>query len=183
MEAALAVFTERPYADVTLADIAAAADVTVESLRGRFATKQELYLAAVEAAAAALVAATRIDPALEPLDRLERGLEAFLDHALAHRAAYIALMRDAVGADERVRAAVDETRERLRERIFVNLCADSRTERMRTKLRGWIANVEAATLDWLEQGGGDRKSFLGAARRSLLLAKDGTHLINPIGVP
>ena len=48
---------------------------------------------------------------------------------------------------------------------------------MRTKLRSWVAGVEAATLDWLEQGSGDRTAFIGAARESLLRAKSGYDFI------
>jgi len=177
VEAALAAFTERPYEDVSFDDIAAAAGVTAETARGQFVTKQDLYVAAIETAVANLVCETRIDTDMEPLERLSRGVDAFLDFVEAHRKPYVAIMRDAVGVDPQVTATIERAREQLRERLFAGLCGDSQTERMRTKLRGWVAGVEAATLDWLEQGSGDRTAFIGAARESLLRAKSGYDFI------
>ena len=178
--AALAAFTAEPYADVSCAGIAAAAGVSEETLATLFPTKQALYAAAMEASCARLVgaveAATDVDAGLAPLERLERGLDAFLDYVSAHAASYVALMRDAVGVDAHVAAVVEESRETLRARLFAGLCGKAKTERMQSQLQRWVAAVETATLEWLAAGQGDRTTFLGEAREALLVAK-----LGPIG--
>lgn len=48
LEAAIALFGERLYDDVSLADVASAADVTVQTVLRRFASKEGLTQAAIE---------------------------------------------------------------------------------------------------------------------------------------
>ena len=49
VESGLALFTERPFSEVSLADVARAAGVSDVEMERHFATKQDLYLAAVQA--------------------------------------------------------------------------------------------------------------------------------------
>jgi AcrR family transcriptional regulator len=137
-------FGERAYDEISIDDIAAAAEVSKGLLYHYFEGKRGLYVATLEAEAATLLAETEPDP-----DELDSGLDAYLDYVETHRPGWLALMRGGVGSDAQVSAIVERTRQAIVDRLAAT--AGDRPL-MRTAMRGWVGMVEAAATDWVERG-------------------------------
>ena len=145
-------FAERTYDDVSIDDIARAAGISKGLLYHYFPTKRDLYVAGLSEIANELVAAIIAVPQdLPPLDRVRRGLDAYLSHIQRHGKAFVSLMRGGIGSDPEVVDVVEGVRTRLFERFLTGppftgvFTGDVRFE---TAVRGWIGFVEAATIDW-----------------------------------
>lgn len=144
------VFSQRPFDDVSIDDIAAAAGISKNLLYHYFAGKRELFLAVVAEAAERMLAATEPDLSLDPRERLGVSLDAHLTYALEHAQGYIALMRGA-GADEEVHAIVSAAQDRVVERTLPTLpFPGGAPPEVPLALRGWLGMVDALTIHWLE---------------------------------
>jgi AcrR family transcriptional regulator len=150
LAAAEEVFVERPYDEVSIDDIAAAADISKNLLYHYFTGKRELYLAVIRDASDRMLAATAPDLALDPMDRLRASLDAHLDYASAHEKGYIALMRGA-GADQDVLAIITAAQDHVVDRTLATLpFPDGAPPEVPLALRGWIGLVDNLTVHWLE---------------------------------
>jgi len=152
LELAKAQFSTRAYDDVSIDDLAREAKISKGLLYHYFPTKRDLYVAGLSEIANELVAAIIAVPQdLPPLDRVRRGLDAYLSHIQRHAKAYVSLMRGGIGSDPEVAEVVEGVRARLFERFLTGppftglFTGDARFE---TTIRGWIGFVEAATIDW-----------------------------------
>lgn len=151
IEVGMDLFSHHPYEEVAIDDIAAAADISKGLLYYYFPTKHNFYAAVVQYAAEQLLAETKADPTLPPLERLRSGLNAYFSYAQRHARAYTALLRG-VGGDEEIATIVDTVRQTFAQRIFESLSQDMpHTPVSRIAVRGWIGFVEAASIDWLEE--------------------------------
>src|SRR5436190_10715426 len=168
-------FDERPYDEISIDDIAATAGISKGLLYHYFAGKRALYLSVVRAEADRLRAATEAE------GDLRAGLDTFLDYVEGRATAWSALVRGGVGADREVARIVEDTRTAIVERVARDLWGSRRPvpAALRTAVRGWQGFVEAATLDWLEDGTLKRD----ALRELLALALEGAvaaaHAIDP----
>jgi AcrR family transcriptional regulator len=152
LELAKVQFSTRAYDDVSIDDLAREAKISKGLLYHYFPTKRDLYVAGLSEIANELVAAIIAVPQdLPPLDRVRRGLDAYLSHIQRHAKAYVSLMRGGIGSDPEVVDVVEGVRTRLFERFLTGppftglFTGDARFE---TTIRGWIGFVEAATIDW-----------------------------------
>lgn len=161
----LRAFSDRPYDEMSIGDLARAAKISKGLLYHYFPTKRDFYVATVREAARRLLAETETDASLSPLERLDRGLAAYLDFAERHRKAYVALLRGGVGADAEVVTVIEETRERMLERMVRDV--PGRSESVTLALRGWIGFVEATSIDWLENRSVPRSDLLAMWTRLL----------------
>src|SRR5205823_14099933 len=109
----ISIFSERPYDDVSIDDLAAAAGVSKGLLYHYFRTKRDFYVAAIEQASEQLLAQTMTSRDLPPEERLRISLETYLDFVERHGQAYVALMRGGIGADPEVAKLLDKTRGRI----------------------------------------------------------------------
>ncbi|GAA2398129.1 TetR/AcrR family transcriptional regulator [Actinomadura vinacea] len=151
IEAALQLFSARPPEDVSIDDVAAAAGASRALVYHYFGGKYELYLAALGSAAKRL--AVLLEPPTEgrPLERLQISLERYFDFVESHAAGFTALLRG--GPADRsgeVGEIVDGMRRLLLERILHAIDVESPQPILRITLRSWMASVETAGLDWLE---------------------------------
>jgi AcrR family transcriptional regulator len=183
-------FGRAPYDDVSIDAIAESAGISKGLLYHYFPTKKAFYAACVRAAAADLVRRTepaghrcgggggggggegreRGEPAdLPPFEELRAALDAYLEYARAHAAAYTTLMRSGVGVDREIARIVDETRELFIARLTSKIWPDDdavaaargaapaashplalpRTALVKVALRGWVGFCEAVSLAWL----------------------------------
>src|SRR3954454_23421821 len=87
VDAALELFTERGFDDVSMDEIAARAGITKPMLYSYFGSKEGLYLACIERAARPMIAALRAAVVVEsaPDRRLWAGVRAFLGWVEEHR--------------------------------------------------------------------------------------------------
>jgi AcrR family transcriptional regulator len=149
LAACLHLIGTRPWVEVSMAEVAAAAGVSKPLLYHYFATKADLYLAAVRSAADDLSQATRTDPTLPPDRRLLQALTAHLDWIDAHSLAYRAVLQGGISSDLRVQAIVEASRAETIRRLADGCEFDVLSPARRIALRGWVGFTEAACLDWL----------------------------------
>lgn len=173
LELGKSLFNERPYDEISIDDIASAAKISKGLLYHYFPSKKDFYVATVRAAAEEMIARTRPPDDLPPPEKLERGLDAYLDFVELHAGAYRALMRSGASVDEAIADVVEETRGTFARRIAeegLNLREPRPV--VRIALRAWIGFVEAASLDWLEKRDVERamlRAMLGAALTNALM--------------
>lgn len=149
MDACLHLIGTRPWDEVSMAKVAAAAGVSKPLLYHYFSTKSELYRATVRSAAAELSTATRPDPALPVGPRLLAALGAHLDWIDEHALAYRAILQGGISSDGEVQAIVEHSRADVVSRLAEAFGFTELAPAQRIALRGWVGFLEGACLDWL----------------------------------
>jgi AcrR family transcriptional regulator len=151
------VFTDRPYDEVSIDDIAATAGISKGLLYHYFPSKRDFYVAVIRSAADEMQALTEPDPTLEPRERLAAALERYLEYVETHARGYATVLRAGIGSDPAVAEIVEEVRGamvvRLLDDLPVTPAGEDPPVALRVAVRGWVGFVEAASLDWLEHGG------------------------------
>lgn len=167
----------RPYDEVSIEEIAAAAGVSKGLLYHYFPTKKDFVLAALRRGEDELAALTAPDPNLPPADRLSAGLDRFLDFVEEHPAAYKAIFRGRGGGDAEIEATLEENRQRRLGALIDALggweaapVEIEPTALLETALQGWIFFVEGAVLRWLERGDVKRADLRELLEQALLAA-------------
>src|SRR3954465_11440836 len=151
------IFSERPFDEVSIAGIAAAAGISKGLLYHYFPSKRDFYVAVIRSAADEMQALTEPDPALEPGERLAAALERYLEYVETHARGYATVLRAGIGSDPAVADIVDEVRGAVVAPLLEDLPGGGGPPpALRVAVRGWVGFVEAASLDWLEHRGLDR---------------------------
>ncbi|KAA6214005.1 TetR/AcrR family transcriptional regulator [Streptomyces albofaciens JCM 4342] len=153
LTAALGLFAQRAPEDVSLDDVANAAEVSRPLVYRYFpGGKQQLYEAALRSAADILEGCFD-EPEEGPLTRrLGRALDRYLAFVDEHDAGFSALLQGgSVVETARTSAIVDEVRRTAAEQILHHLGAPAPSPRLRMAVRTWITAVEAASLIWLDE--------------------------------
>jgi AcrR family transcriptional regulator len=148
------IFSERPFDDVSIDDIAAAAGISKGLLYHYFPSKRDFYVAVVRHSADEMQAITETDPALEPLERLADGLDRYLEYVATHARGFATVLRAGIGSDPEVAAIVEGVRAAMAHRILEDVSdgGASPPAALRIAVRGWVGFAEAASLEWLERG-------------------------------
>lgn len=152
LHAALENFSQRPYAEVTVGDIARSAGVAHGLLSHHFNGKESLYAEAVREIDRRLRAAAKIDGDGPVLERLRRHLIAHLEFLAEHEdAALNLILRRAEGTDVAWEAFEATRREGLRA-ICRLLGLDADEPALQLPLRGFAAACDETALLWLKSG-------------------------------
>ncbi|WP_044368340.1 TetR/AcrR family transcriptional regulator [Streptomyces natalensis] len=154
LAAALGLFAQRAPEDVSLDDVATAAEVSRPLVYRYFpGGKQQLYEAALRSAADQLERCFA-EPESGPLThRLSHALDRYLAFVDEHDAGFSALLQGgSVVETSRTTAIVDEVRRAAAEQILRHLGEPEPGLRLRMTVRMWITAVEAASLIWLDEG-------------------------------
>ncbi|GAA0406971.1 TetR/AcrR family transcriptional regulator [Streptomyces luteireticuli] len=154
IRAALGLFAHRPPEDVSLDDVAVAAEVSRPLVYRYFpGGKTQLYEAALGSAAAELTECFAV-PQEGPLTvRLAAALDRYLAFVDEHDAGFSALLRSgSVVATSRTGAIVDGVRRSAAGHILTHLRVPEPGVRLRMAVRTWITAVEGASLTWLDEG-------------------------------
>ncbi|NBM17772.1 TetR/AcrR family transcriptional regulator [Streptomyces sp. GC420] len=154
LDAALSLFAQRAPEEVSLDDVATAAEVSRPLVYRYFpGGKQQLYEAALRSAADELESCFA-EPREGPLTtRLSRALDRYLAFVDEHDAGFSALLQGgSVAETSRTSAIVDEVRRDAAEQILLHMDVTEPGLRLRMTVRTWIAAVEAASLIWLDEG-------------------------------
>ena len=163
LDAALRIYAERPYAEVSTSELAREAGVARGLLNHYFGTKRELYLTALrilltipEEAAADLPGHTRAERAAAAVDW-------FLDTVATRRGLWLTVGVGGVGGDPEVDRVVEEADETAADRVITALVpghdpvADPATDVvLRARVRAYFGLVRAASREWLVRGSLDR---------------------------
>lgn len=144
-------FTEAPYDDVSIEQIADAAGVSKNLLYRYFGGKRDLYVEAIRAATQEILARTEPDTRLEPIERLRTSIEQHLGYVEEHATGYIKLLRGAAG-DGEVEAIVAEARSRVVDRTLASMPLNGATPPpgLALALHGWVAFIDEVSIKWLE---------------------------------
>jgi len=146
----LRLFSDRPYDELVLDDIAAEAGVAKGLVHYYFGSKRGYYVAIVKAAAAEMRERLDPDPALPPAGRLRRSLDAYLRYVDEHSAGYRTLLGGGIGSDPEVLAIRDAERAFVMDLILDGLdLSGPPAPALRTALEGWLSFVEGVSLEWL----------------------------------
>ena len=176
---------DKPYDQLSIDDIAAAAGISKGLLYHYFPSKRDYLLEVVRATAAGIRAATTPDPALSPIEQLESSIDGFIDFAEEHARGYAALFSPGAGGDEEIAAPMDQSREIYLAGLFEAMERayglkpgnGARSAALRTAMQGYLSFVEGAVLRWLERHELERrdlrelliKAYGGAVRAALEL--------------
>ena len=159
LRAAGDLFSQHPYADVSVADIAAAAGVSPPLIVFHFGTKKTLYLAVLAATADAIRAGLAELDGPPSIDRLRAGVRFYAGYAHTHRAGFLSLLR---GGQESAEAAaiVESVRAGLATQIRAGLAtahpALAANPLTPMAVRAHLGYVDAAILHWLGLPGDQR---------------------------
>jgi AcrR family transcriptional regulator len=150
LEAALELFGDNDYDDVSMDEIAEAAGVSHGLLFQYFGSKKGLYVAGVDKLVEEFRRRTEPDPSLPPPERLRAGLRAYVDWVAEHPRGFRSLMTQGSGFRE-VRERMERQRwEGIGGRLSAGLGVDPTKPAVRIGLRAWQGYVESATLAWLD---------------------------------
>jgi AcrR family transcriptional regulator len=145
-------FSERPFDEVSIDDIAAAAGISKGLLYHYFPSKRDFYVAVVRHSADEMQVVTETDPDLPPLERLSAGLDRYLEYVETHARGYATVLRAGIGSDPEVAAIVEDVRAAMAGRILDDLPVKGQPPPgLRIAVRGWVGFAEAASLEWLER--------------------------------
>lgn len=153
LTAALGLFAHRTPEEVSLDDVAAAADVSRPLVYRYFpGGKTQLYEAALRSAADDLELCFA-EPQSGPLTRrLAAALDRYLAFVDEHDAGFSALLQGgSVVETSRTGAIVDGVRRAAARQILAHLQVREPGIRLRMMVRTWITAVEGASLTWLDE--------------------------------
>jgi len=148
LDTAHRLFAQRGYSAVTMDEVARAVNVTKPLLYAYFGNKERLYIACMERAGDAMLAAVgaAVERAGSPADALRDGLHAFFAFVDEDRDAWRVLFDETLPAQGEVTARVDQYRKRLLRIIAesqlvllppeLRLRAATRTDALATALLG-----------------------------------------------
>jgi AcrR family transcriptional regulator len=153
------IFSERPFDDVSIDDIAAAAGISKGLLYHYFPSKRDFYVAVVRHSADEMQAITETDPELEPREALAAGLDRYLEYVATHARGFATVLRAGIGSDPEVAAIVEGVRAAMARRILDDVANGEPSPAIRIAVRGWVGFAEAASLEWLERGALSREEL------------------------
>jgi AcrR family transcriptional regulator len=172
----------RPYDEVSIGEIAAAAEVSKGLLYHYFPTKKDFVIAALRRGEDELEELTAPDPDVPPAAQLAAGLDRFLDFVEGHAAAYVAIFRSRGGGDPEIEATLEANRQRRLGALIDALARwesspveVKRTPLLETALQGWIFFVEGAVLRWLERRDLERDELHELLRQALIASLASAH--------
>ncbi len=160
MRTALRLFSELPYEEVSVDQIAAEAGVAKGLLYYHFGSKRGLYATGLARLAAdmreQMLDAIAVGE-MSSMGSLECAFDAHLSYIEERSAGYRALLGSA-GAHPEVRAILEQ--ERTFHREFIEECLPPEVPRgaaLTVALKGWLHFVDGAVLAWLEGGALERQ--------------------------
>lgn len=165
-------FTDQAYEDITMAQIAKAAGVSKPLLYHYFASKIDLFKAAVAEHADELRQLLKAPPGHTPAEQLAHALDAYLAWIEQHERTWTKLIQSTTTLPQ-ARQFVDEFRSRTLVELAQGLTGDLQPKpALRTALRGWLGYIDAAILDWTAH-----HDLTRAQLRDLLLAAFGAAVL------
>ncbi|MFH9984524.1 TetR/AcrR family transcriptional regulator [Streptomyces luteogriseus] len=168
-------FSESPYDDVWIEQVAEIAGVSRGLLYHYFPTKRDFFAAVVERESERMLRMTAAVPGVPVREQLAAGLETFLEYVEAHAHGYRAFHRADAAGDQAVRRVYRRALAAQERQILAALAADpefgpafeGRPE-VRLAVRGWLAFTTAVCLEWLRGTESGREQVRELCTRALL---------------
>ncbi|MBQ1091924.1 TetR/AcrR family transcriptional regulator [Streptomyces sp. B93] len=152
LRAALDSFSERPYAEVTVGDIARSAGVAHGLLSHHFNGKDGLFAEAVREMDRQLRDATRVPAEGSAAERLRHHFAAHLRFLADHEHAAVNLVLRRAEATDVAWEAFESARREGRRTVCALLGLDAGTPSLALPLRGFTAACDEMALQWLREG-------------------------------
>lgn len=175
-------FLERPYSEVSMADLAAEAGVARGLLHHYFGSKRDLYLDVMRG----LIQVPRIPlptdrEELQDLDIWGHSVEGWMRLMEANRDLWLAATAaGATGNDPELQEILDASRELMADRVLEALGLDPATadDALRGLVRGFGGLAEEVTREWLDRGRLTRAQTKALLRTSLPALLE--HVLPPV---
>ncbi|MFE7899345.1 TetR/AcrR family transcriptional regulator [Streptomyces sp. NPDC057424] len=168
-------FSESPYDDVWIEQVAEIAGVSRGLLYHYFPTKRDFFAAVVERESERMLRMTAAVPGLPVREQLAAGLETFLEYVQAHAHGYRAFHRADAAGDQAVRRVYQRALAAQERQILTALAADpefgpafEERPEVRLAVRGWLAFTTAVCLEWLRGTELSREQVRELCARALL---------------
>ncbi|MGW7402606.1 TetR/AcrR family transcriptional regulator [Streptomyces sp. NPDC054833] len=168
-------FSESPYGDVWIEQVAEIAGVSRGLLYHYFPTKRDFFAAVVERESERMLRMTAAVPGVPVREQLTAGLDTYLQYVEAHAHGYRAFHRADAAGDQAVRRVYQRALAAQEQQILAALSADpefgplfeARPE-VRLAVRGWLAFTTAVCLEWLRGSDLTRDQVRDLCARALL---------------
>ncbi|MER5748693.1 TetR/AcrR family transcriptional regulator [Streptomyces sp. NPDC002088] len=168
-------FSESPYDDVWIEQVAEIAGVSRGLLYHYFPTKRDFFAAVVERESERMLRMTSAVPGVPVREQLTAGLDAYLEYVETHAHGYRAFHRADAAGDQSVRRVYQRALAAQEKQILAALGADPEfgplfEERpdVRLAVRGWLAFTTAVCLEWLRGQDLTREQVRDLCARALL---------------
>ncbi|MDV7217029.1 TetR/AcrR family transcriptional regulator [Streptomyces prunicolor] len=168
-------FSEDPYDDVWIEQVAEIAGVSRGLLYHYFPTKRDFFAAVVERESERMLQLTAAVPGVPAREQLAVALDTYLEYVHTHAHGYRAFHRADAAGDQTVRRVYQRALAAQERQILAALAADPEFgpavgERPDTKLavRGWLAFTTAVCLEWLRGPELSREQVRDLCARALL---------------
>ena len=168
-------FSESPYDEVWIEQVAEIAGVSRGLLYHYFPTKRDFFAAVVERESERMLQMTAAVPGVPAREQLAVALDTYLEYVHTHAHGYRAFHRADAAGDQTVRRVYQRALAAQERQILAALAADPEfgpavEERPDTKLavRGWLAFTTAVCLEWLRGPELSREQVRDLCARALL---------------
>ncbi|MET8782239.1 TetR/AcrR family transcriptional regulator [Streptomyces sp. NPDC004096] len=168
-------FSENPYDDVWIEQVAEIAGVSRGLLYHYFPTKRDFFAAVVERESARMLRMTAAAPGIPLREQLTAGLDTFLSYVAEHAHGFRAFHRADAAGDQAVRKVYRQSLAAQERQILAALAADPEfgsvpDERpdLEVAVRGWLAFTTAVCLEWLRGAELSREQVRDLCARALL---------------
>ncbi|MER5452911.1 TetR/AcrR family transcriptional regulator [Streptomyces sp. NPDC002766] len=168
-------FSESPYDDVWIEQVAEIAGVSRGLLYHYFPTKRDFFLAVVERESERMLQMTEAVPGVPAREQLTANLDIFLEYVHAHAHGFRAFHRADAAGDQAVRRVYQRALGAQERQILAALARDpelgpiaqARPD-LRLAVRGWLAFTTAVCLEWLRGSELTREQVRDLCARALL---------------
>ncbi|MET7886978.1 TetR/AcrR family transcriptional regulator [Streptomyces avermitilis] len=168
-------FSESPYDEVWIEQVAEIAGVSRGLLYHYFPTKRDFFAAVVERESGRMLRMTAAAPGIPVREQLGAGLDVFLEYVEAHAHGFRAFHRADAAGDQAVRTVYRRALAAQERQILAALAADPEIGRspeeepeLRIAVRGWLAFTTAVCLEWLRGAELTREQVRDLCARALL---------------
>jgi AcrR family transcriptional regulator len=156
LESGRALFSTRPYDELSMAAIAREAGISKALLYHYFPSKQAYFMATMNESAQALAERVRPDASAPISEQLHSALTVWLDWVEANQEGYGKLLQSANGVAE-VREIMDGVRDATIKLILDRLLAGApAAPELRAAVCGWLWFMDGVLLDWVRRADYDR---------------------------
>ncbi|MFC5213714.1 TetR/AcrR family transcriptional regulator [Streptomyces coerulescens] len=168
-------FSESPYDEVWIEQVAEIAGVSRGLLYHYFPNKRDFFAAVVERESARMLRMTAAVPGIPVREQLGAGLDTFLEYVEAHAHGYRAFHRADAAGDQAVRKVYQRALAAQEKQILAAMAADpefgplcAQRPDIPLAVRGWLAFTTAVCLEWLRGAGLSRDQVRDLCTRALL---------------
>ncbi|MFJ6080303.1 TetR/AcrR family transcriptional regulator [Streptomyces sp. NPDC092369] len=168
-------FSESPYDEVWIEQVAEIAGVSRGLLYHYFPTKRNFFAAVVERESERMLHMTAAVPGVPVREQLTAGLDTYLTYVEAHAHGFRAFHRADAAGDQAVRRVYQRALAAQERQILLALAADPEFGPLfehgpvvRLAVRGWLAFTTAVCLEWLRDSELTREQVRDLCARALL---------------